>query len=142
MSLPSWIQFGAFLLVTIILVKPLGGYMTRVFTGERTWLDFLLRPVERLIHRFTGVDSTLEMNWKEYATCFVLFALVGTILLYLLLRLQSHFPWYDPAHMTTRVTPDLAMNTAVSFSPTTTWQPYVGESTMTYLSQLLGGTTQ
>jgi K+-transporting ATPase ATPase A chain len=142
MSLPSWIQFGVFLVVVIVLVKPLGGYMTRVFTGERTWLDFLLRPVERLIHRLTGVDSTLEMNWKEYATCFVLFALVGSILLYLLLRLQNHFPWYDSARMTTRVTPDLAMNTAVSFSTTTTWQAYGGETTMSYFSQLMGLTAQ
>jgi K+-transporting ATPase ATPase A chain len=142
MSLPSWIQFGVFLSVTIILVKPLGGYMMRVFTGESTWLDFLLRPVERLVHKITGVDSTLEMNWKEYATCFILFALVGTSLLYLLLRLQSHLPWYDPAHMTTPVTPDLSMNTAVSLSTTTTWQAYGGETTMSYFSQLVGLTAQ
>src|SRR5260370_6337069 len=142
MSLPSWIQDGAFVLVPIMLVKPLGGYMTRVFQGERTWLDFLLRPVERLIHRLTGVDSTLEMNWKEYATCFVLFALVGTILLYSLLRLQSHLPWYDSAHMTTPATTDLTMNTAVSFSTTTTWQAYGGETTISYFSQLVGLTAQ
>jgi K+-transporting ATPase ATPase A chain len=138
MNLPSLVQYAVFLLLVIVLVKPLGGYMTRVFQGERTWLDFLLRPVERLIHRLTGVDSTFEMNWKEYATCFVLFALAGTTLLYLLLRLQSHFPWCDPAYMSTSITPDLAMNTAVSFSTTTTWQAYGGETTMSYFSQLAG----
>jgi potassium-transporting ATPase potassium-binding subunit len=142
MSLPSWIQCGVFLLVTIVLVKPLGGYMARVFEGERTWLDFLLRPVERFIHKITRVDSALEMNWQEYATSFVLFALTGTILLYLLLRVQHHLPWYDRAHLTTPLTPDLAMNTAVSFSTTTTWQAYAGETTMSYFSQLVGLTAQ
>jgi potassium-transporting ATPase potassium-binding subunit len=128
--------------VTIVLVKPLGGYMARVFEGERTWLDFLLRPVERFIHKITRVDSALEMNWQEYATSFVLFALTGTILLYLLLRVQHHLPWYDRAHLTTPLTPDLAMNTAVSFSTTTTWQAYAGETTMSYFSQLVGLTAQ
>src|ERR1700674_666866 len=142
MSLPSWIQCGVFLLVTIVLVKPLGGYMARVFEGERTWLDFLLRPVERFIHKITRVDSALEMNWQEYATSFVLFALTGTILLYLLLRVQHHLPWYDRAHLTTPLRPDLAMNTAVSFSTTTTWQAYAGETTMSYFSQLVGLTAQ
>jgi K+-transporting ATPase ATPase A chain len=142
MSLPSWIQFGVFLLVIIVLVKPLGGYIARVFEGARTWLDFLLRPVERFIYKITRVDSALEMNWQEYATSFVLFALTGTILLYLLLRFQHHLPWYDRAHLSTPLTPDLAMNTAVSFSTTTTWQAYAGETTMSYFSQLVGLTAQ
>jgi K+-transporting ATPase ATPase A chain len=142
MSLPSLLQYGVFLLVVIALVKPLGGYMTRVFTRERTWLDFLLRPVERLIYKLARVDPTIEMNWKQYAVSFILFSLAGTVLLYLILRLQYLLPFYDAAHLTTPLTPDLAMNTAVSFSTTTTWQAYAGETTMSYFSQLVGLTAQ
>jgi K+-transporting ATPase ATPase A chain len=142
MSLPSLIQYGVFLLVVLALVKPLGGYMTRVFEGKRTWLDFLLRPVERLIYKLTGVDPEVEMDWKQYAVSFILFSLAGTVLLYLILRLQHLLPWYDAAHLTTPLTSDLAMNTAVSFSTTTTWQAYAGETTMSYFSQLVGLTAQ
>jgi K+-transporting ATPase ATPase A chain len=78
----SWSQYGLFLLLVGLLVKPLGGYMTRVFAGERTFLDPLLRPVERVIYRLAGVDPHQEMAWKPYALCFVLFTLVGTLLLY------------------------------------------------------------
>ena len=142
MSLPNLLQYGVFLLIVSALVRPLGSYMTRVFEGQRTWLDFLLRPLERLIYKLTGVDPTFEMNWKQYALSFVLFSLTGTVLLYLILRLQSLLPWYDAAHLTTPLTPDLAMNTAVSFSTTTTWQAYGGETTMSYFSQLAGLTAQ
>src|ERR1700682_6296358 len=142
MSLPNLLQYGVFLLIVSALVRPLGSYMTRVFEGQRTWLDFLLRPLERLIYKLTGVDPTFEMNWKQYALSFVLFSLTGTVLLYLILRLQSLLPWYDAAHLTTPLTPDLAMNTAVSFSTTTTWQAYGGETTMSYFSQLAGLTPQ
>lgn len=138
MSLPSLLQYGAFLLVVIALVKPLGGYMARVFAGQRTWLDFMLRPVERFIYKITGVDATREMSWKEYAVSFVIFSLAGTILLYLILRLQPLFPFHNPAQLSTPPTPDLAMNTAVSFSTTTTWQAYAGETTMSYFSQIVG----
>jgi K+-transporting ATPase ATPase A chain len=135
MSWSSLAQYGFFLLVVLVLVKPLGGYMAHVFSGERTGLDFLLRPIERLIYRLTWVDATKEMNWKEYAIAFIVFNFVGTVMVYLLLRLQPHLPWYDAAHMTTPVTPDLAMNTAISFQTTTTWQAYGGETTMSYFSQ-------
>ena len=83
MSVPSLLQYGVFLLIVIALVKPLGGYMTRVFEGQKTALDFLLRPGERLIYKLTGVDPTIEMDWKQYAVSFVLFSLAGTVLLFL-----------------------------------------------------------
>jgi K+-transporting ATPase ATPase A chain len=142
MNLPSLLQYGIFLLVVIALVKPLGGYMMRVFNGERTRLDFILRPVERLIYKLTGVDPTIEMNWKQYAVSFVLFSLAGTVLLFLILRLQRFLPWYDAVHLTTPLAPDLAMNTAVSFATTTTWQAYAGETTMSYFSEIVGLTSQ
>jgi K+-transporting ATPase ATPase A chain len=142
MNLPSLLQYGVFLLIVIALVKPLGGYMTRVFEGQKTLLDFLLRPGERLIYKLTRVDPTIEMNWKQYAVSFVLFSLAGTVLLFLILRLQYLLPWYDSTHLTTPLTPDLALNTAVSFSTTTTWQAYGGETTMSYFSQLAGLTAQ
>lgn len=132
MSLPSQLQCGVFLLIVIALVKPLGGYMTRVFSGQRTWLDSLLRPVEQLIYKLTAVDSTVEMNWKHYGASFVLFTPAGTVLLYLILRLQYLLPFYDASHFTTPLSPDLAMNTAASFSTPTTWQAYGGETTMSY----------
>jgi K+-transporting ATPase ATPase A chain len=142
MSFTSLLQYGIFLLIVLALVKPVGGYMTRVFEGKRTWLDFLLRPVERLIYKLTGVDPAVQMNWKQFAVSFVLFSLAGTVLLYLILRLQHLLPWYNVAHITTPPTPDLAMNTAVSFSTTTTWQAYGGETTMSYISQTVGLTAQ
>ncbi len=136
------LQYAAFLLVIILLVKPLGAYMARVFTGERAWLDFLLRPIERMIYRVTKVDANTEMNWREYASAFVLFGAVGTFALFLILKLQHLLPWYDAAFLATPMTTDLAMNTAVSFATTTTWQAYAGETTMSYFSQVVGLTVQ
>lgn len=134
MNWMSWLQYGLFLLLIGILVKPLGGYMTRVFAGEKTFLDPLLRPVERVIYRLAGVDPHQEMAWKPYALCFVLFTLVGTLLLYAILRLQFLWPWFFIGP----ITPDLALNTAISFSTTTTWQAYAGETTLSYFSQMVG----
>src|SRR5258707_3644838 len=138
MSLPNIAQYGLFLVVVLLLVKPLGGYMMRVFTGQKTFLDPVFVPVERTIYRLTGIDANRQMDAKHYTLAFVLFSLVGTLLLYAILRLQAFLPWYDPVHLTTPMTPDLAMNTAISFSTTTTWQAYVGETTMSYTSQLVG----
>jgi potassium-transporting ATPase potassium-binding subunit len=138
----SLLQYGLFLLVVVALWKPLGGYLARVFEGQRTWPDPLLRPIERAMYRLTGVDPQAEMSWKEYAVSFILFSGVGTLLLFLILRLQRALPWGDPRSLTTPLTPDLAMNTAISFSTTTTWQAYGGEVTMSYLSQLAGLTAQ
>ena len=142
MSLQNILQYAAFLLVVIALVKPLGGYMARVFTGERTFLDFVLRPVEHFIYRVTGVDAAAEMDWREYATAFVIFGGTGTFALFLILKLQHLLPWYDAGVLSTAMTIDLAVNTAVSFATTTTWQAYAGETTMSYLSQIVGLTMQ
>jgi K+-transporting ATPase ATPase A chain len=134
----SAIQYVLFLAIVTALVKPLGGYMERVFSRKQTALDRLCLPVERLIYRLSGVNPNLEMTGKEYATCFVLFGLAGTLLLYGILRMQQFLPWFFPQYHTTPLSPDLALNTAISFSTTTTWQAYAGENTMTYFSQMVG----
>jgi len=137
-DLYSAIQCVLFVAVVTILVKPLGGYMERVFSRKRTVLDRLCLPVERLIYRMTAVDPSVEMTGKEYATCFVLFGFAGTLLLYGILRVQQFLPWFFPQYHTTPLSPDLALNTAISFSTTTTWQAYAGENTMSYFSQMVG----
>jgi K+-transporting ATPase ATPase A chain len=131
-------QFLLFLAIVVACVKPAGAYMARVFSGERTFMDSALRPLERLIYRLARIDSSREMTWSEYAVAFTLFSLAGTLVLYALLRAQSWLPFADPANLTTPMTPDLAANTAISFSTTTTWQAYAGETTMSYLAQILG----
>jgi len=138
MDLYSALQYVLFVAIVTILVKPLGGYMERVFSRQRTVLDRLFLPLERLLYRITAVDPNLEMTGKEYATCFVLFGLAGTLLLYGILRLQQFLPWFFPQYHTTPLSPDLALNTAISFSTTTTWQAYAGENTMSYFSQMVG----
>jgi len=112
--------------------------MERVFSRKQTVLDRLCLPVECLIYRLAAVDPDVEMSGQEYATCFVLFGLVGTLLLYAILRLQQFLPWFFPHYHTTPLSPDLALNTAISFSTTTTWQAYAGEGTMSYFSQMVG----
>ena len=138
MNLYTSIQYLLFVAIVTILVKPLGSYMERVFSRERTALDRLCLPVERLIYRVTRVNQDVEMTAMEYATCFVLFGLIGTLLLYAILRMQKFLPWFFPQYQTTPLSPDLAMNTAISFSTTTTWQAYAGETTMSYFSQMVG----
>jgi len=142
MSLPALVQYAAFLLVVTLLVKPVGRYMARVFRGDKTFFDPILRPLERLLYRLTGVRPKAEMPWQEYACAFVIFGMVGTLLLYAILRLQRFLPWFYPSYMTTPMKPDLAMNTAVSFATTTTWQAYGGEATLSYFSQVVGLTVQ
>jgi K+-transporting ATPase ATPase A chain len=127
-----------FVAIVTALVKPLGGYLERVFSRKRTVLDRLCLPVERLIYRITAVDPNKEMTGKEYATCFMLFGFGGTLLLYAILRVQQFLPWFFPQYHTTPLSADLALNTAISFSTTTTWQAYAGESTMSYFSQMVG----
>jgi K+-transporting ATPase ATPase A chain len=131
-------QYLLFLVIVTALVKPLGGYMERVFSRQRTVLDRFCLPVERLIYRITFVNTEVEMTGKQYAICFVLFGLAGTLLLYTILRLQQYLPWFFPHYHTTPLSPDLALNTAISFSTTTTWQAYAGENTMSYFSQTVG----
>src|SRR5258707_11637804 len=143
MSFASMVQYALFLVVVVLLVRPVGIYLLRVFTGQKTMLDRVVRPVERLIYRLAGIDAERQMNGKQYAIAFLLFSLVGTLLLYAILRLQSTLPGApNRAYLTTPMTPDLAFNTAVSFSTTTTWQAYAGETTMGYLSQMVGLTAQ
>jgi K+-transporting ATPase ATPase A chain len=137
-SLWGLLQYALFMLIVAISVKPFGGYMTRVFNGEKTSLDRFLLPIESIIYKIARVDPRQEMDWKRYAVSFIYFSLAGTILLYGILRLQHFLPWFYPSYQSTPVTPGLAMNTAVSFSTTTTWQAYAGESTMTYFSQMVG----
>jgi K+-transporting ATPase ATPase A chain len=131
-------QYALFLGLVLVLVRPLGRYLQRVFDGERTILDPLLRPLERAIHRLVGVDPRGEMDWKQYATAFLLFSFAGTLLLYAILRIQPLFHTFDPAFRPDPLSPDLAMNTAVSFATTTTWQAYAGETTLSYFSQVVG----
>ena len=120
MSLPDLARYGLFLLAVTLLVKPLGGYMTRVFTGWKTLLDPVCVPLEHAICRLAGVDPNWQMSAKHYSGAFMLFCPVGTLLLYGILRLQAFLPWYDPAHLTTPIIPDLTMNIAISFSTATT----------------------
>ena len=138
MTFSSAIQYALFLLIVTVFVKPLGGYLQRVFSRERTALDRLCLPIERLIYHLSGIDPAIEMTGKQYATCFILFGLVGTLLLFAILRLQQFLPWFFPQYQTTPLSPDLAMNTAISFSTTSTWQAYAGENTISYFSQMVG----
>jgi len=124
--------------VVLALTWPTGVYLARVFARERTWLDPVLSPLERGIHRVARIDAAEDMSWTTYAASFVGFGLVGTVLLYALLRVQRWLPWFDAVHLTTPITPDLAANTAISFATTSTWQAYAGETTMGYSAQLLG----
>ena len=131
------IQAGLFVIVVALLVKPVGAYLERVFERRQTFLDAVLLPIERWIHRLVGVDCLREMDWKRYSLAFGTFGLVNIVLLYFALRWQPAFPWFFPKAVTTPMTQDLAANTAVSFATTTTWQAYAGETTMSYFSQLL-----
>jgi potassium-transporting ATPase potassium-binding subunit len=137
MNRAAVLQAAAFILIVYLLVKPVGAYLERVFERQRTFLDPLLSPAERLVHRLIGIDPKSEMDWKRYALAFTLFGLVNIVIVYLLLRWQAFLPWFFPKVMTTPMTPDLATNTAVSFATTTTWQAYAGERTMSYVSQLV-----
>jgi potassium-transporting ATPase potassium-binding subunit len=141
-SASNLLQCAVFVIVVAVLVKPFGGYMARVFRGEKTFLDPVLRPVELLMYRLTGVDPETEMEWAQYCIAFIVFGLVGTLVLYAILRLQQYLPFFYPRYQTTPLNPDLAMNTAISFATTTTWQAYGGETTMSYTSQMVGLTVQ
>jgi K+-transporting ATPase ATPase A chain len=136
MTLNGWFQILLFLAAVLAVTAPLGRFMTRVFNRERTWFDSALRPVERVIYRSTGVDETHEMRWTEYAMAVLLFSLVSMLLLYLIQRVQRWLPW-NPQQFAA-VPPDLAFNTAASFTTNTNWQAYSGESTMSYLTQMAG----
>ena len=136
MTANGWLQIGFFLLVILAITKPLGLFMARVFNREKTFLDFALRPVERLIYRLTGVNEEHEMRWTEYGVTMLLFSAVSMVLLYLIERTQ-HWLAYNPQKFA-NVAPDLAWNTAASFTTNTNWQAYVPEATMSYLTQMAG----
>jgi len=136
MTLNGWLQIGLFLVAILAVTRPLGRFMARVFGRERTWLDPVLRPIERLIYRATGVDESREMRWTEYAGAMLLFSVVSMLLLYLIQRVQQWLPW-NPQRFGA-VPQDLAFNTAASFTTNTNWQAYSGESTMSYLTQMAG----
>ncbi len=140
MTVYGLLQIAIYLIVLLLLVKPLGGYMARVYQGERTILDRVLRPTEHLVYRLTGIDPQQEMNWRTYAVSMLLFNVLGILLLYGLLRLQGFLP-LNPQRLNA-LSPDLAFNTAVSFGSNTNWQNYGGETTLSYLTQMLGMTVQ
>jgi len=140
MTLNGWIQIAIYFVVLTALVVPLGRYMAQVFEGERTFLTPVLGPVERGLYRISGIDETREQHWITYTVAMLLFNAAGFALLYALLRLQAVLP-LNPAGMSA-VAPDLSFNTAVSFTSNTNWQNYGGESTLSYLTQMVGLTTQ
>src|SRR5262245_13460999 len=135
MSITGWAQIGLYMVVLLLLVKPLGAFMASVYQGERTFLDPVLGPVERLLYRQSGVRADEEMNWKTYAIATMLFNALGFFAVYGIQRLQGVLP-LNPMDLGA-VTPDSSFNTAVSFATNTNWQGYGGEVTMSYLSQML-----
>jgi K+-transporting ATPase ATPase A chain len=137
MTINGWLQIGLFLLLILAVTKPLGVFMTRVFSREKTFLDPVLRPIERLIYRTTGVDEKHEMAWTEYAATMLLFSLVSMLLLYAIQRVQGFLP-LNPQKFGAVTPPNLAWNTAASFTTNTNWQAYSGETTMSYLTQMMG----
>jgi len=136
MSVNGWLQFAIYCLVLLACVRPVGIYLARVLEGESTWLDPVLRPFERLLYKLAGVNAKEEMNWREYAFAMLGFSAVSMLVTYGIERLQAHFP-YNPQGLPA-VGPDLAWNTAASFTTNTNWQSYTPETTMSYLTQMAG----
>ncbi len=136
MTVFVWLQIAIYLIVLLLLVKPLGSYMARVFQGQKTFLSPVFAPVERFVYKILGISPEEEMGWETYAGCILLLTLLGLLTLYGLQRLQSVLP-LNPSH-SVAVPPDLSFNTSVSFNTNTNWQSYGGETTMSYLTQMLG----
>ena len=136
----GWLQIILFSVVVAVTVRPLGGYMMRIFTGEPTVFGSFLGPIERVIYRFAGIDAAAEQEWYTYALALLAFNAVGLVALYALQRLQGLLP-FNPQHFVA-VDPALALNTAISFASNTSWQSYGGETTLSYLSQMAGITVQ
>ena len=137
MTANGWFQILLFLLFVFLVTKPIGIFLTRVFNRERTFLDPVLRPIERLLYRVCGVDENREMRWTEYAIAMLLFSLVSMIVLYGFERLQAYLP-FNPQKFGAVNPTALAFNTAASFTTNTNWQNYSGETTMSYLTQMAG----
>ncbi|MBN8581912.1 MAG: potassium-transporting ATPase subunit KdpA [Anaerolineae bacterium] len=140
MNIYSWVQLILYIVVLLALAKPLGSYMAKVYQNERLFLDRVLGPVERFLYRISGIDPQTEMTWKTYAVAMLVFNIIGLIFVYALLRFQAVLP-LNPQGLGA-VTPDSSWNTAVSFASNTNWQGYGGETTMSYLTQMLGLTVQ
>ena len=136
MNTSGWLQLGLYVVVLLLLAKPLGAYMAAVYDGRATWAQRIGGPLERLIYRGAGVDRTRDMGWIDYAMAMLWFNLVGGLAVYALQRLQQWLP-LNPQEMAA-ISPDSSFNTATSFITNTNWQGYVGESTMSYLTQMLG----
>jgi len=138
MTANGWFQIALYFIILLAITKPIGAFMARVFSREKTFLDPVLRPVERLVYRCTGVDEMHEMDWKEYAIAMLFFSVASMLLLYLIERVQglSFMPW-NPQHLA-NVEQHLAFNTAASFTTNTNWQNYSGEATMSYFTQMAG----
>jgi potassium-transporting ATPase potassium-binding subunit len=136
MSANGWLQFAIYSSILLATVRPVGVYLARVMEGERTWLDPVLRPIERLIYKLSGVKADQEMNWREYAFAVLGFSAVSMLMTYAIERLQNLLPW-NPQGLAA-VGPDLAFNTAASFTTNTNWQSYVPETTMSYFTQMVG----
>ena len=136
MTANGWLQFVVFSAILLASVRPVGAYLARVLEGERTWLDPLLRPIERLIYKLSGVEADHEMNWREYAFAMLGFSAISLLMTYGIERLQALLPW-NPQKLAA-VGPDLAWNTAASFTTNTNWQSYTPETTMSYLTQMAG----
>jgi K+-transporting ATPase ATPase A chain len=136
MTANGWLQFVAFFAVLLLLTRPLGLYIARVVEGEKTFLDPLLRPIERLFYRACGIHADQEMSWQQYSAAMLIVSFVSLLLTYLIERAQAILPW-NPQHLA-GVAPALAFNTAVSFTTNTNWQSYTPETTMSYFTQMVG----
>ncbi len=137
MTANGWLQILLFLVLVFLVTKPMGIFMARVFNREKTFMDPVLRPVERLLYRVTGVDENHEMRWTEYAISMLLFSMVSMVVLYLMERLQGYLP-FNPQKFGAVGPAHLAFNTAASFTTNTNWQVYSGETTMSYFTQMAG----
>lgn len=135
-----FLQIGLYLGVLLLLVKPLGLYMARIYGGEHTFMTPVMEPIERLVYRASGIKQSDEMDWKIYAVAVLLFNMAGLLLLFIIQRIQGFLPLNPQA--LPAVAPDLAFNTAISFATNTNWQSYNGETTMSYLTQMMGMTVQ
>ena len=140
MTTIGWVQILLYCAIIIAITPVLGGYMSRVFNGERTFLSPILRPVEAVIYGLGGVEEKREQGWLIYTVSMLLFHVGGFLILYVLMRVQASLP-FNPAEQTA-VAPDLSFNTAISFITNTNWQNYGGEGTLSYLTQMLGMTHQ
>jgi K+-transporting ATPase ATPase A chain len=140
MAMSEWLQIGLFFVLLLALVKPLGGYMAGVYSGEKTFLSPVVRPVESFLYRLTGASPDEEMNWKQYTLAVLMFNMAGIVFLYLILRLQHVLPFNTSGMQP--IAPDQAFNAAVSFVTNTNWQSFSGEASMSIFSQMVGFTVQ